>query len=197
MVFPVRVFTKICILSTHCGILVSYIAIFQQILDEVKKINWKCFNSNLKAPMYMMHVFDHNNNCRKSSIYYKQFSESLSDLFLATAKAPLNLKSHCGTFPLSKKKKKLILLDTDLGNFIFYPSCHLGLTTFYLVFTLIISLNLQSTTKLWSQLPFQMCGYIQGRIMSVSLQWSCWIKWLVCLPSSNATQHANLSLVFS
>jgi hypothetical protein len=60
------------------------------------------------------------------------------------------------------KQKQLILSDTDLGNFIHYPSYYLGLATFYLVLTLIRSLNLEST-KLWSQLPFQICGSFQGK----------------------------------
>jgi len=59
------------------------------------------------------------------------------------------------------------LSDTDFGNFIYYPSCHLGLTTFHLVLILIRSLNLESTAKLWSQLPFQICGSIQGKNVSV------------------------------
>jgi hypothetical protein len=61
--------------------------------------------------MYMMPVFDNNNNNNhnnnsssgQSRFYYRQFSESLLNLFLATAKAPFNSKSQCRTFPLSNK----------------------------------------------------------------------------------------------
>jgi len=61
------------------------------------------------------------------------------------------------------KQIQLILSNTDLGSFIHYPSCHLGLTTFYRVLTLNRSLNLESTTELWFQRPFKICGSIQGK----------------------------------